>query len=381
VFASNQSIRQVAQYSLGDPSLAPQVTANVLNGAFGPGAGDAWLALGQPPYDAFDIDVRVKEMAGFFDVTRKLGGGWEASIGGRLYHTSSGGVATNTGFLLDLTGFVGGRTVDDTVRDNGFDPKASLSWHVTGDAMLYAAASKGYRVGGVQWGNSGLFASTPAPNLFKTDSIWNYEAGLRSRWLNDTLRFDSTVFYERWKNPQVLVFVSNGLGAYIDNVGGVESKGVETSLQYIFPSVPGLKLTAAATYTDAKTTEDFVTAVASELITKGTTWPLSPKWQSAATIDYQHGFGNWYWGGYLTHAYLSGATYGIGQPDPVFGYGQLDAQLRFGATAWRTQPELSLTMTNVADKRGISTSYSGVFWQEVTYVQPRTLTLRVTGRL
>ena len=121
--------------------------------------------------------------------------------------------------------------------------------------------------------------------------------------------------------------------------------------------------------------------MASELITKGTTWPLSPKWQSAATIDYQHGFGNWYWGGYLTHAYLSGATYGIGQPDPVFGYGQLDAQLRFGATAWRTQPELSLTMTNVADKRGISTSYSGVFWQEVTYVQPRTLTLRVTGRL
>ena len=57
------------------------------------------------------------------------------------------------------------------------------------------------------------------------------------------------------------------------------------------------------------------------------------------------------------------------------------AQLRFGATAWRTQPELSLTVTNAADKRGISTSYSGVFWHEVTYIQPRTLTLRLTGRL
>ncbi len=59
----------------------------------------------------------------------------------------------------------------------------------------------------------------------------------------------------------------------------------------------------------------------------------------------------------------------------------MDAQLGFGATAWRSQPELSLTMTNVADKRGISTSYSGVFWHEVTYMQPRTLTLRVTGRM
>jgi hypothetical protein len=43
--------------------------------------------------------------------------------------------------------------------------------------------------------------------------------------------------------------------------------------------------------------------------------------------------------------------------------------------------ELSLTVTNAADKRGIGTSYSGVFWHEVTYIQPRTLTLRLTGRL
>jgi hypothetical protein len=38
-------------------------------------------------------------------------------------------------------------------------------------------------------------------------------------------------------------------------------------------------------------------------------------------------------------------------------------------------------VTNVADKRGISTAYSGAFWHEVTYIQPRAFTLRVTGHL
>ncbi|MBN8886769.1 MAG: TonB-dependent receptor [Rudaea sp.] len=383
VFASHQSISQRDAYPLGDPSLSPLTAASLLDRILLPGAGAAWLALGQPPYEKLDLDVQVKELAAFFDVTRKFGDSWEASIGGRLYRTSSGGTADNTGLLLALTGSPNGRYIDQTVKDSGFDPKVSLQWHVTDSAMLYGAVSKGYRVGGVQWGVSGLFTTMQAPPTFKTDTIWNYEIGLRSRWLDNTLQVDATAFYEKWNNPQVLVFTEGGLGSYIDNVGGVTSKGVETSLQYLFPQVSGLKFRFAATYNLAKTTSDFVTAVSTQpLVPKGTAWPLSPKWQGAATLDYQRSMGSWYWGGYLTDAYIGRATYGINQPDTVFGYSEVDAQLRVGFSTLPTSPEISLSLNNAFDRRGITTAYSGgpaYPWHEVTYIQPRTWMLRLSG--
>jgi iron complex outermembrane receptor protein len=384
VFASHQHVMEYGEFPLGDPSLPVDLTASLIDAALGPGAGQAWIDLGQSAYQTGSVDVTVKELAAFFDVTRKLSDSWDVSLGGRFYDTSSGGTVDNGGLLLDLTGFPDGQHLDKTIKENGFNPKASVQWHLSDDAMLYAAVSKGYRVGGVQWGNSGFFASEPAPSLFKSDTIWNYEVGLRSRWLDNTLQFDATAYYERWKNPQVIVFVSNGLGAYIDNVGGVVSKGFETSLAYLFPSVPGLKFRISGAYNQARTTTDFITAVESELVPKGTTWPLSPKWQGATTLDYQHSMGTWYWGGYLTDTYISRAVFGIGQSDPVFGYNQVDAQVRVGFPTLPTSPELALTLTNAFDTRGITASYSGevvqnVPWHEVTYIQPRTWMVRLSG--
>ncbi|MFT3790925.1 MAG: TonB-dependent receptor [Rudaea sp.] len=383
VFASHQSVSQYGAFPLGDPSLSLAETAGLVDAALGAGAGQAWIELGQPAYQIANVDVTVKELAAFFDVSRKFGD-WEASFGGRLYDTSSGGTVDNGGLLLDLTGFPNGQHLDKTVKQHGFNPKASLQWHLNDDVMLYGLVSKGYRVGGVQWGNSGFFASEPAPSLFKTDTIWNYEIGLRSKWLDNRLQFDATAFYERWKNPQVLVFVSNGLGAYIDNVGGVISKGFETSLAYLFSSVPGLKFRISGTYDRARTTTDFITAVESELVPKGSEWPLSPKWQGSATLDYQHSMGNWYWGGFLTDAYVGRATFGVGQSDTVFNYNQINAQVRIGLPTLPTAPELALTLDNAFDKRAINASYSGevvagVPWHEVTYIQPRTWMLRLSG--
>jgi len=384
-FASRQDIQQAGAYQLGSPSLSPQFTATLLNG-IAPDFGDLWLALGQPDYQDGQINVSVKEVAGFFNVTRKLGDGIELTLGGRLYQTSSGGQVDNSGLELDYNGLIttgvptGNQVLDKTVNDSGFNPSASLTWRANSDVMLYAAVSRGYRIGGVQWGISGLLASAPAPSTFKTDTIWNYETGLRARLFDNTLQFDLTGFYERWTDPQVLVFIAGGAeGAYIDNVGGVDSEGVETALQYHAPFAPGLTLKTSATYDDAYTTTDFTTAVGGNGLPKGSAWPLSPKWQTAATVSYDHSLGSWAWGAYVTDAYISHAIYGISQPNVVFGYNQVDAQIHVRAPDLPLKPELALTVSNLFDTRGITTSYSGSFWNEVTYIQPRTFTLRISG--
>jgi len=43
------------------------------------------------------------------------------------------------------------------------------------------------------------------------------------------------------------------------------------------------------------------------------------------------------------------------------------------------EPELAFTVTNLAGTTWITTSYSGTFWNEVTYTQPRTSTIRLSG--
>ncbi len=385
VFASQQDIYQDGAYQLGGPSISPTTTAALLNNLL-PGVGNVWLAIGQPDFEDGHLNVKVKELSGFFNVTRKLGDGFELTLGGRLYQTSSGGLVDNGGLEIDYSALVttgipfGNQLIDTTVKDSGFNPTVSLTWRPNNGVMLYATVSRGYRIGGPQWGISGLFASAPAPNTFKTDTIWNYETGLRARLFDDTLQFDLTGFFETWKDPQVLIFIAGGVeGAYVDNVGGVNSEGVETALQYHPPVVPGLTLKASATYDDAYTTTAFSTAVGGAGLPKGSTWPLSPKWQTAATVSYDRSFGNCTWGAYVTDAYISAATYGVGQPNPVFGYNQVNAQIHVGAPHMPLRPEIAFTVSNMFDTRGITTSYSGSFGNEVTYIQPRTFTVRISG--
>lgn len=375
ISGSKQDISRHTGYYLGNSSLPDAVNASVIN-LISPGFGNAWLALGKPAYNHADIDVTVKELALFFDTTWKFADDWDLGLGGRWYRTTSGGTVDNSGLLMYATGYPNGYLIDDTLKQSGFNPKVSMTWHANEQVNYYVSASKGFRVGGLQWGTVGTNAGSPAPDIFKSDYIWNYELGMRARWLDNTLSLDATVFHEDWKNPQVLVLDPGTLTAYVDNVGQVKSDGIEAALQYLFPF--GLRFGVSAAYTDTRTAQPF-TADSGQVVPKGTTWPMAPKWQTAATLDYELFFGNWNFGASISDAYIGAATYGITQSDKIGNYSLLDAQVRIANTRWWSQPELSLGVTNAADKRGLNTAYSGPTWISAGYVQPRTIDLRLSG--
>src|SRR3546814_7809024 len=48
------------------------------------------------------------------------------------------------------------------------------------------------------------FGRDAAPETFKSDTLWNYEAGIRTQFFHNTLRVDLTGFLVDWKNPQSL---------------------------------------------------------------------------------------------------------------------------------------------------------------------------------
>jgi len=218
------------------------------------------------------------------------------------------------------------------------------------------------------------------PEFFKSDTIWNYETGIRTQWLNQTLRIDLTGYLERWKNPQTIQADSTGTSVYIDNVGGVKSEGGEASIQHLFP-IKGLMLTVSGAYTNTVTTKAF-TASSGALEQPGSAWPLAPKWQTATTLAYIVDLAPLMLTGSVTHTYLVKALSDLTERNPVYDYQQLDTQLslRDESIAWL--PELTVSVNNIEDKRGLVNEFISPVSMagEASYIQPRTINIRVSGR-
>lgn len=380
VFWSRQRVYDRLDVSAGDPSIPVDVLLPVVDQLL-PGLG----GLASPQDGQIDVvhtiaNVTVRETALFGDVTRRFWKDLELTLGGRLYRTDSSGT-NNLGGLVILALDQTPNKIDAAgVSQNGFNPKMSLAWHVDRDRMIYAAASKGFRVGGVQAG-AAILPSENVPAVFQSDSIWNYEAGVRTQWFHRMLRFDITGFLERWKSPQYLQPDSTGLLSYISNVGGVKSEGAEAALQVVLP-LPGLLLSTSGAYARTVTTKPF-TASDGSAVPIGSPWPFAPRWQSATTLAYIREIGPLSVNGALTHTYMGKAGNNLAQEARVFGYQQWDASLSLDQKVWTWLPEVTLTLNNFLDARGVvnrvySTTLPEVY-DDVTYIAPRQITLRLTG--
>ncbi|PTU31840.1 TonB-dependent receptor [Stenotrophobium rhamnosiphilum] len=377
-----QDIAQILNIPLGGLSLPITPLIPILNGVI-PGLGDLFSASGDPRLAAEDIKVEVKELALFGDVTYTFLEDFEASIGGRLYKTTSGGTNRQGGLVILAFYQNPEHLLEGEVKERGFNPKASLVWHATDDILGYVAVSKGFRVGGLQAGLSTPVSQTPAPILFKSDTIWNYEGGIRTQWFDNTLRFDFTGFLEKWKEPQTVEGDASGLTVYIDNVGGVKSVGAEATFEYL-PPIEGLKLSVAAGYTKTTTTEEFTTSNGTQ-VAPGSAWPLSPKWQTATTLSYFTALSDWRVGASATHTYLGRAVTNLPQHIPIFGYRQWDAQLSLANPNVPWLPEVSLNVNNITNERGTTNQFTSAVTPittavETYYIQPRAVTLRLMGR-
>jgi len=115
----------------------------------------------------------------------------------------------------------------DPDRDfNQVSPHASLGLHVMPGILAYTEVSKGYRAGGFN-------AVSPAGNTSYGEEIcWNYEAGLKTAWLDNRLMANAALFHTDWRDLQVNSHVPGGNASdyYIENGGKAGSQGAECEL-------------------------------------------------------------------------------------------------------------------------------------------------------
>ena len=109
-------------------------------------------------------------------------------------------------------------------------PKFYLSYQVTPDAMVYASVSQGFRIGGGNLVN--VMPLPPEDRTYQPDSLWSYEIGAKTAWLDRRLIANTSFYYINWSNIQISDFTddTNAL-TFIANAGKARVYGGEFELQ------------------------------------------------------------------------------------------------------------------------------------------------------
>ena len=89
--------------------------------------------------------------------------------------------------------------VAHSVDESLWGGRLALQYQITVDQMIYGLVSRGYKAGGVN--------SDPALAVqereFDTELMWNFEAGIKGRWLDDRLQTQVAAFYQKRDDIQI----------------------------------------------------------------------------------------------------------------------------------------------------------------------------------
>ena len=133
--------------------------------------------------------------------------------------------------------------VESTQKDNLWGGKLSLDYTGFDNALLYAAISRGYKIGGVNGqavdralsSSADIAAFLLSRSNFDSETLINYELGLKGRYLDDSLDLSITAFYMDRKDMQASVavlFPPVEWESYLDNVDGGYNAGIELEVNW-----------------------------------------------------------------------------------------------------------------------------------------------------
>jgi iron complex outermembrane receptor protein len=113
---------------------------------------------------------------------------------------------------------------DNSRTFSNVSPRLGFDYHLTPHVMTYVSYSKGFKSGGFDMrGNAAVYPQTK--NGYDSETADNYEAGIKSTLLGDTLQLNLTLFYDPYKNAQIGVQQFVDTGGIPQNVTAVLNAG------------------------------------------------------------------------------------------------------------------------------------------------------------
>jgi iron complex outermembrane receptor protein len=155
---------------------------------------------------------------------------------------------------------------------------AGPDWQVTPDLMLYAKTSRGFRAGG---------AGIRSPFLtFRPEKVTDYEAGLKSEWLDHRVRGNLDVYQSNYNDIQRTILLQQpggGVATGIQNAAKARIRGVE--LELLGKPLEGLTLSLQGAFTDAGYSE-YMDAVSHRDLSRDS-FENTPRWQGDLSGTYE----------------------------------------------------------------------------------------------
>jgi iron complex outermembrane recepter protein len=234
----------------------------------------------------------------------------------------------------------------DSLKSNLWSGKAELELHLAPDMLAYLSYSRGVKGGGF---NAPLFPnsiSTPAlldALKIKPEELNAYEVGIKSEWLQRTLRFNAAAFYYDYKDNQILTYLF-AVAQLIRNAPA-KHKGAEFELEYA--PTESLRFGLGAAYVDAKVNgiDARGTGVAGDYVPSN-----APRWTGNALVRYTWPALGGHLSAQLDGNYLSRFWFGVSDIPQVEQSAYGLANVRLNYTPEGGKVEVGASLENLANK-------------------------------
>lgn len=192
-----------------------------------------------------------KQAAIFGEATYEISNGLKVIGGARFARSTVELARSSSGPVAGAGG-----NFQASQKESPVTPRLGLSWQATPLTMYYTTAAKGFRVGGV---NSPVLslcqASIAASGLsvgetYKSDSVWSYEVGAKTRSQDGAFAVAASAFTIDWSNIQNSIALTGCGSAFTANLGKARSRGGDISVDA--RPLQGLLMNLSVAYVDAK---------------------------------------------------------------------------------------------------------------------------------
>jgi iron complex outermembrane receptor protein len=139
-------------------------------------------------------------------------------------------------------------------------PRAGVRFAWSDTGSVYGTISKGYKAGGDSTGNNTNLDGSPEVDVpFNEETLWNYEVGVKTEFLERRLRVNASVFYLDWKGLQIEAFrflTPGDLSSNFEQTVNVDAKGKGAEIEILAAPIEGLTLGASLGYLDTEITDE-----------------------------------------------------------------------------------------------------------------------------
>lgn len=232
------------------------------------------------------IDDELKQTAAFGEATYAFTPKLNLTLGTRYFHYERT-IGGNTVVPLDLINAKLNAYTVVKSSESKWVSKVNLAYQATSRILLYTEAAEGFRPGGVNQ----VLGLPEVLQPYRADSLWNYEAGIKTRSFDNRLIVNIDTYHIDWTDMQVQGLTPSGPFNFISNAGAADVNGVEAE---VAARIGAFTLRANTSYSDAKLSENQANANITANGKRGDRIPYVPQVTGGLEAEYEWVVsGNW----------------------------------------------------------------------------------------